>query len=67
MAESKLRELSIDLYNRCGTIRRILVASINTAKKIYKRKRLIQNQNPIFPYNSITRLTPNLITGSIRL
>lgn len=67
MAESKLRELSIDLYNRCGTIRRILVASIILQKKIYKRKRLIQNQNPIFPYNSITRLTPNLITGSIRL
>lgn len=36
-------------------------------KKIYKRKRLIQNQNPVFPYNSITRLTPNLITGNIRL
>nr|WP_303999630.1 hypothetical protein [Ruminococcus bromii] len=67
MTESKLRELSTDLYNRCGTIRRILVASINTAKENYKRKRLIQNQNPIFPYNSITRLTPNLITGNIRL
>lgn len=65
MAESKLRELSIDLYNRCGTIRRILVASINTAKvilqkKIYKRKRLIQNQNPIFPYNSITPIDTKL-------
>lgn len=70
MAESKLRELSTDLYNRCGTIRRILVASMHLLilqKKIYKRKRLIQNQNPIFPYNSITRLTPNLITGNIRL
>lgn len=60
MAESKLRELSIDLYNRCGTIRRILVASINTQKKIYKRKRLIQNQNPIFPYNSITPIDTKL-------
>ena len=38
MAESKLRDLSMDfsakvLYNQCGTIRRILVASINTAKE----------------------------------
>lgn len=60
MAESKLRELSIDLYNRCGTIRRILVASIILQKKIYKRKRLIQNQNPIFPYNSITPIDTKL-------
>ena len=27
------REKAIDLYNRCGTIRRILIASINTAKE----------------------------------
>ena len=26
------RETTIDLYNQCGTIRRILIASINTAK-----------------------------------
>ena len=27
------REKAIDLYNQCGTIRRILIASINTAKE----------------------------------
>ena len=27
------REIVVNLYNRCGTIRRILVASINTAKE----------------------------------
>lgn len=27
------REFVIDLYNQCGTIRRILIASINTAKE----------------------------------
>jgi len=27
------RESVIDLYNQCGTIRRILIASINTAKE----------------------------------
>ena len=27
------REIAKDLYNRCGTIRRILIASINTAKE----------------------------------
>ena len=27
------RENAIDLYNQCGTIRRILIASINTAKE----------------------------------
>ena len=27
------RETVIDLYNQCGTIRRILIASINTAKE----------------------------------
>lgn len=27
------RESAIDLYNQCGTIRRILIASINTAKE----------------------------------
>ena len=26
------RETTVDLYNQCGTIRRILIASINTAK-----------------------------------
>ena len=26
------RETAIDLYNQCGTIRRLLIASINTAK-----------------------------------
>lgn len=37
MAESKLRELSTDLYNLCGTVRRILVASINTAKRKFTK------------------------------
>ena len=27
------REVAVDLYNRCGTIRRVLIASINTAKE----------------------------------
>ena len=27
------REITVDLYNQCGTIRRILIASINTAKE----------------------------------
>ena len=27
------REKTVDLYNQCGTIRRILIASINTAKE----------------------------------
>ena len=27
------REKAVDLYNQCGTIRRILIASINTAKE----------------------------------
>lgn len=27
------REKAIDLYNQCGTVRRILIASINTAKE----------------------------------
>ena len=31
-AEILNREAAIDLYNQCGTIRRILIASINTAK-----------------------------------
>jgi len=26
------REVAKDLYNQCGTIRRMLIASINTAK-----------------------------------
>ena len=27
------RETAVDLYNQCGTIRRILISSINTAKE----------------------------------
>lgn len=27
------KEIAVDLYNQCGTIRRILIASINTAKE----------------------------------
>ena len=30
------REMAVDLYNQCGTIRRILIASINTAKESTK-------------------------------
>ena len=30
------RETVIDLYNQCGTVRRILIASINTAKESTK-------------------------------
>ena len=30
------REIALDLYNQCGTIRRILIASINTAKENIK-------------------------------
>jgi four helix bundle protein len=30
------REIAKELYNQCGTIRRILIASINTAKKSAK-------------------------------
>ena len=30
------REVALDLYNQCGTIRRILIASINTAKENIK-------------------------------
>ena len=30
------RETTVDLYNQCGTIRRILIASINTAKENIK-------------------------------
>lgn len=40
MAESKLRELSTDLYNLCGTVRRILVASINTAKENLQKEKI---------------------------
>ena len=32
-AEILNREATVDLYNRCGTIRRMLIASINTAKE----------------------------------
>ena len=68
MAESKLRELSIDLYNRCGTIRRILVASINTAKEnLQKEKINSKSQTQYFRIIGLPRLTPNLITGNIRL
>ncbi len=44
MAESKLRTLFVnqeeikELYNQCGTIRRILIASINTAKNNTEKK-----------------------------
>ena len=30
------RKTAVDLYNQCGTIRRILIASINTAKENMK-------------------------------
>ena len=30
------RDTAIDLYNQCGTVRRILIASINTAKEKQK-------------------------------
>ena len=30
------REVALDLYNQCGTIRRILIASLNTAKENIK-------------------------------
>ena len=30
------RETAVDLYNQCGTVRRILIASINTAKENMK-------------------------------
>ena len=30
------REIAVELYNQCGTIRRILIASINTAKSNQK-------------------------------
>ena len=30
------RETTVDLYNQCGTIRRILIASINTARESSK-------------------------------
>ena len=30
------REIAKDLYNQCGTIRRLLIASINTAKENMK-------------------------------
>ena len=33
------REMAVDLYNQCGTIRRILIASINTAKENNDGKR----------------------------
>ena len=35
-AELMERESAIPLYNQCGTIRRILIASINTAKENQK-------------------------------
>ena len=33
------REVAVDLYNQCGTIRRLLVASINTAKEKMKNEK----------------------------
>ena len=30
------RDTTVELYNQCGTIRRILIASINTAKRNMK-------------------------------
>lgn len=35
-AEIICRDTTVDLYNQCGTIRRILIASINTAKENVK-------------------------------
>ena len=32
----KFQEIAKELYNQCGTIRRILIASINTAKENIK-------------------------------
>ena len=32
-AEMIQRDIIVDLYNQCGTIRRVLIASINTAKQ----------------------------------
>lgn len=46
MAESKLRELSTDLYNRYGTISRILVASINTAKENLQKEKINSKSKP---------------------
>ena len=42
----QLRELSTDLYNRCGTIRRILVASINTAKENLQKEKINSKSKP---------------------
>ena len=46
MAESKLRELSTDLYNLCGTVRRILAASINTAKENLQKEKINSKSKP---------------------
>lgn len=46
MAESKPRELSTDLYNLCGTVRRILVASINTAKENLQKEKINSKSKP---------------------
>ena len=35
-AELLDREVATDLYNQCGTIRRMLIASVNTAKESVK-------------------------------
>ena len=35
-SEILTREIAVDLYNQCGTLRRILIASINTAKETTK-------------------------------
>ena len=63
MAESKLRELSIDLYNRCGTIRRILVASINTAKENLQKEKINSKSKPNI--SSLSTPTFSAIISSI--
>ena len=40
------RENTIDLYNQCGTIRRILVASINTAKENLQKEKINSKSKP---------------------
>ena len=35
-SENINREVALDLFNQCGTIRRILIASLNTAKENIK-------------------------------
>jgi four helix bundle protein len=52
------REMAKELYNRCGTIRRILIASINTAKENIKMsdiKNIIKVEVPLIDkrYNGV--------------